>query len=114
MIYCSKCGKEVSENDKHCPYCGFQLKEEAKEEVAKNPDSSDVLGLIAKIFMLASTIICGVGLIPLCWMVPMTVSVWKKHNNYEKIGVGLKICTLLFVNLIAGILLLCRDESDKK
>ena len=26
-MHCRKCGKEIEENSKFCPYCGFDLKE---------------------------------------------------------------------------------------
>ena len=51
-------------------------------------------------------------LIPLAWSIPMTVIVKKKLNNNEPIGIGFKICTLLFVNLISGILLLCMGNNN--
>ena len=43
-------------------------------------------------------------LIPLAWIIPMVV---YYKNNYRTVGIGFKICTLLFVNQIAGILMLC-------
>lgn len=42
----------------------------------------------------------------------MTVSLCRKLKNKEPIGIGFKICMLLFVNMIAGILLLCMKEYD--
>lgn len=50
-------------------------------------------------------------LIPLAWTIPMTVHLKKKLNANQPIGTGFKVCTLLFVNLISGILLLCRNEE---
>lgn len=34
-MFCPKCGKHVYETDNFCRYCGNNLKEEAKEEIAK-------------------------------------------------------------------------------
>ena len=45
----------------------------------------------------------GIGLF---WCVPMFVHYCK--NSYF-VGAGFKICTLLFVNTIAGILMFCDD-----
>lgn len=50
--------------------------------------------------------------LPLAWCIPMTVSVHKKLSNKEPISVALKVCTLIFVNQISGILLLCMDENQ--
>ncbi len=50
--------------------------------------------------------------ISLAWCIPMTISTWRKLQRRENIGVGFKVCTLLFVNLIAGVLLLCMEEEQ--
>ena len=51
-------------------------------------------------------------LIPLAWMIPMTVVLAKKRKNGEKPSVALGVCTLLFVNLISGILILVDHSED--
>lgn len=66
--------------------------------------------LAAFILCLLSTIALGWMVIPLCWLIPMTVNVYKYSKGTKTLGVGFKICTLLFVNTIAGILLLCCDD----
>ena len=40
----------------------------------------------------------------------MTSAYFKKVENNERIGVGFKVCALLFVDMIAGILMLCDDK----
>ncbi|MDO5330518.1 MAG: hypothetical protein Q4F15_03705 [Bacillota bacterium] len=66
--------------------------------------------LAAFILCLISTIAMGWALIPLIWCIPMTVSVYKAYKGEKTLGVGFKVCTLLFVNLIAGILLLVDED----
>lgn len=66
--------------------------------------------LAAFILCLLSTIAMGWMLIPLCWCIPMTVSVYKAYKCEKTLGTGFKICILLFVNLIGGILLLCDND----
>ncbi len=51
-------------------------------------------------------------LIPLAWCIPMTVSVNRKLKNGEPISTALKVCTMLFVSLIAGIMLLCMSDNQ--
>ncbi|MBP3196775.1 MAG: zinc-ribbon domain-containing protein [Butyrivibrio sp.] len=51
--------------------------------------------------------------IPLCWMLPMTIVAFKKMNNNQPLGLGFKICTLIFVNMIAGILMLCMNDENQ-
>lgn len=46
------------------------------------------------------------SLIPLAWAIPMTVHAVKCVNGGKPMGMAFKICTLIFVNLLSGILLL--------
>ncbi len=45
--------------------------------------------------------------LPLCWTIPMTMYYWKAIDNGEKVPTSFKISSLIFVNTIAGILMLC-------
>ena len=49
--------------------------------------------------------------IPLSWMAPMIVHYFKKTRAGEPTTLTFKICTLLFVNLLAGIFMLCFEPS---
>lgn len=103
MKYCSQCGKELLDDAVVCPNCGCQVgyvKSNTTSEV------NSVLATVAKIFMIIGCISSGWAIIPLIWTVPMTIHYWKAIDNNERIGVGFKVCTLLFVNLIAGVLML--------
>lgn len=67
----------------------------------------------AKVFMILACIAgAAFYLIPLAWMLPMTISLFNKAKHGRPISVGFKVCTLLFVNLIAGILLLAMPSDD--
>ena len=65
----------------------------------------------AKVFMIIGTVASVLYLFPLIWTIPMTVSYCNKINSGEKVSIGFKICALIFVNTIAGILMLC-DNND--
>ena len=107
MKYCTHCGKEIHDEAVICTGCGCAVNE------IKTKKSSNGLNSAISIFMIIGTIFSAfLYLIPLAWCIPMTISVNSKINNNEKIGTGLKVCTLLFVNMIAGILLLCRNEDS--
>ena len=105
MKYCTHCGNEVVDEAVICPSCGCKVD---STNVAKS-DDRNVIALVAKIFMILGCIATGWLLIPLIWTIPLTVHVFKKLEKNEPIGTGVKVCSLLFVNLIAGILLLCLD-----
>ena len=109
MRYCSKCGKEVHQEAVICPNCGCSV----EANVKKNANGgNDGLAVAAKIFLILGCIAQGWLLVPLAWCLPITVSICNKMKSGEDVGVGLKVCALLFVNLIGGILLLCRTDKE--
>ena len=76
----------------------------------KRAHQDDTLDIIIKVFMILGCISLGWMIIPLAWCIPMTVITFRKINDGESLDTGLKICTLLFVSLVAGICMLCRDD----
>ena len=55
----------------------------------------------------------AISILSYAWIIPMTVIAFKRLRRRERIGMAFKICTLLFVNLVAGVLLLCLPEEDE-
>lgn len=51
-----------------------------------------------------------IGILPLAWYIPMALNLAKKTEEGEPISTGFKVLILIFVNLIAGILLLCDKD----
>ena len=119
MKYCTNCGSPISETAKFCGNCGVPAAGQTgeAERVYEPPyyengprRRDDGMVTVIKVFLILSCIGLGMFLIPLAWCIPMTVSIFRKLNSGEPIDTGLKVCTLLFVNLIAGILLLCMED----
>ncbi len=106
MKYCTKCGAELLDEAVICPNCGCAV------ENNQNNSERNTLGLIAKVFMIISCVVMGFYLIPLAWCIPMTIEVSNRLKRHEPIGTGLKVCTLIFVNIISGILLLCMNDNN--
>lgn len=127
--YCSTCGAELRAEAVVCTACGCAQNNSQPSANVKREKSE--LKTAAKVFMIFSCLlqvflfltlsiyscvgeevvmfICGfICLIPLAWKLPMTIAYSNKCNG--SIGIGFKICTLLVVSLIAGILMLC-DNS---
>tara|TARA_B100000678_G_scaffold147699_1_gene123304 strand:+ start:389 stop:637 length:249 start_codon:yes stop_codon:yes gene_type:complete len=75
-------------------------------------DSDKTLRLVAFILNLVSTISAGWLIIPLAWMIPMTVISWGIYKGEKRNTVTFGVCTLIFVNLISGILLLVSSKDD--
>jgi len=109
MKYCAKCGAEIMDEAVVCPKCGCLVDNGESKKNASSDNST--LKTIAKVFMIVGTISLGFGLIPLAWCIPMTLSYWRKVENHEPVSLAFKICTLIFVNAVAGILMLCDNED---
>lgn len=109
MKYCRKCGAQIEDDAEFCPNCG----EPVNGNKLSVTQYDSTLAIVIKVFMILDTIALGFFIIPLAWCIPMTVSTFRRLDNNELIGVGFKVCTLLFVGLIPGILLLVLPELDK-
>lgn len=73
---------------------------------------SSTLLVVAKVFMIIGTIALGISILPLAWCIPLTVKFNNKLKQGLPISVGFKIACLLFVNMVAGILMLCDTSSS--
>lgn len=78
-------------------------------EGLKDADPNDVL----LICIIVYTVLAVSTLIPLAWCIPLTVIVFKRTKVGAPISTAMKVCILIFVNIIAGILLLCRKEPPE-
>jgi hypothetical protein len=106
MKFCEKCGKEIADEAVICPGCGCGIAQK------KTDGGKDGLAVAAKIFLIIGCIAQGWLLLPLAWCLPITISACNKMKRGEPVGTGLKICSLLFVSMIGGILLLCRSDEQ--
>lgn len=111
MKYCTKCGAQMVDDAVICVNCGCAV--ETATAPAPSPSSSEasMLKTVAKIFMVLGCVVSGIYLIPLCWTIPMTVHYFKAVKESRPVGLAFKICSLLFVSLVGGILMLC--DNDK-
>lgn len=139
MKYCKNCGAELMDEAVICPNCGTSVEEPAPKNNKLLVAAlvfmcltlvwaliQFVTGLIGIQATIAGYVEAGItqqaaqslayaalvlNIIPLAWGIPMTISVGRKIKNDAPITTAFKVCTLIFVNLIAGILLLCRKED---
>ena len=108
--FCQQCGAEIHDQAILCTKCGCAV---SPEKVGKENGGKDGLAVASKIFLILGCILQGWLLIPLAWCLPITISICGKMKRDEPTGSGLKVCALLFANLIGGILLLCRSDNCK-
>ena len=64
-----------------------------------------VFMIIGAIFMALSTYFIG-----LAWCIPMCIYYFNKVKNGGIIGTGFKVCSMLFVSMIGGILMFCDKD----
>jgi len=124
MKFCSKCGKELQDDAVVCVGCGClvnsnpqpnpQPNQQYGNYILKKEKKYGGLATAAKIFAILGCIGMGWMLLPLAWCLPITISFCNKVSKGEKVGVGLKVCMLLFVSLLGGIFALCMGEPKEK
>ena len=110
MRYCTKCGNQIMDEAIVCPACGCATEHFHNSYAAERKNTSG-LKTAAKVLMIISTVVMGLYIIPLAWCLPMTIIYCNKIKRGEHISTGFKVCSLIFVNTIAGILMLCDTED---
>lgn len=66
---------------------------------------------VAYAFNIVACVFMGFMIFPLAWLIPLTIMSKKVANGSGANSVALGVCTLLFSNLISGILLLVAGDN---
>lgn len=74
-------------------------------------DTDRNLRLVAFIFCILSLVGSCWLIIPLAWMIPISVISWGIYKGTKANTVAFGVCTLIFCSLVAGILLLCSNKD---
>lgn len=74
-------------------------------------DTDRTLRLIAFVLNVIVTVCCGIFIIPLAWMIPMTIRSWGIYKGTKPNTVAFGVCTLIFLSTVSGILLLCSQKN---
>lgn len=107
MRYCTHCGAEINDDAVVCVNCGCPT-----EKGTSKKSNNDTMKTLILVFLILGCIAgAGAFLIPLAWCIPITVAVKNRMDNNEPVSTALKVCTLIFVNIVAGILLLCLNDD---
>ncbi|MEG0015424.1 MAG: DUF2510 domain-containing protein [Gordonibacter sp.] len=91
------------------PVYGQPVYGQAYYPVAQGNDRT--FALIAFIFCLLSTVTVGWLLVPLAWMIPMTVHCWGIYKGEKPNTIAFGVCTLIFLNFVGGICLLVGEKD---
>ena len=87
------------------------MAEELEPKPVNNKNRETML-LVAFIFMILATVGLGIFLIPLAWCIPMTIHCYGCYKNNEKPSIAFGVCSLLFVSLVGGIMLIIAGAMD--
>ena len=107
--FCVHCGAEVNPQAVVCIHCGCSIPK-TNNAANGNADLKEIIKTVIKIFMIIGVVLNAFALIPLIWCIPMYNKVNKYLQGEAELSVGYKVCVLLFVNIVAGILLLIDDS----
>ena len=95
------------------------LKKEIIAEISSNlPQSPELMELVQQLgpdglekIVNGVFIFYGIfTLLPLCWIIPMRKKIVRAMRDGDTLSAGFKICTLIFVNPLVGIILLCSSN----
>ena len=107
--FCVHCGAEIHEEAVVCVKCGRSVAPLNPQTPVKEQD--DTMSTVVKVFLILGCIAQCWCIIPLAWCLPITISIFNSFKEKRPIGTGMKVCALLFVNLVAGICLLCMNDD---
>ena len=70
------------------------------------------LAKAAKVFMIIGMILTGICcyFVGFAWTIPMTVKYLKALKEGRRLSTGFKVCCLIFVSAVGGILMLCDKD----
>ncbi|MCH5171796.1 MAG: hypothetical protein J1F31_03060 [Erysipelotrichales bacterium] len=64
-----------------------------------------------KVLLIISCVALGWMIIPLFWLIPVTVHYFHAVRDHRPVSTAYKVCVLLFINMLAGILMLVDNED---
>ena len=112
MKYCVHCGAEIHDEAIVCVKCGRSIEQNKPVVPQMIYPKDDTMSIVIKVFLILGCISQGWLILPLAWCLPITISIFNSFRDNRPIGTGIKVCSLLFVNMIAGICLLCMHENE--
>lgn len=121
MKYCSYCGTQLNDDAAFCSSCGRATNgaaqgngQTAQIQPQQTAKDNETLKSIINVFLILACVFMGIATfgIALAWCIPMTLRIRERMRTNCPVGIALKVCTLLFVNTVAGILLLVLDDGS--
>ena len=123
MKYCINCGAQLDDFATFCSCCGANPDGGGGGQhpgygprpgggSSAVPVQDSTTATIIKVFLIIGCIIEGAAILPLAWCIPITISIFRSLRSGRTIGTGMKVCVLLLVSRVAGIILLCASDQE--
>ena len=104
MVYCRGCGKEIHETAIMCPHCGFQYKEQQKDE-QKNTGLAKISSFISFILIINwfevwhKDLRTGLWIFSILTIALSAVGLGLKHRGeiFHRISIGIAIATVVML-----------------
>lgn len=120
-MFCPYCATEIPDDAEFCTSCGHAIsvramngnafpKVEYQQAPAKSARHDDTMETLVKVFLVLGCVSIGWTLIPLAWCIPITLKVFNAFRDGTPISTALKVCALIFVSPVAGVILLVMDD----
>lgn len=93
-------------------YQGAYQQQVTPETTYSMTSTDEALRLANFVLCVISCVLGTAAIIPLAWMIPMTVHSWGIYKGKKPNTIPFGVCTLIFVNLIGGILLLVSNKDE--
>ena len=128
--YCKKCGQNNEGYVKEKPIERVELYSQPNnvptytfpQNVYQQPNLNQVncqapkaesgITTAAKVFIIIGAVLMAIStyLIALAWCIPMIIHYFNTVKRGQAVSTGFKVCALLFVSLLGGVLMLCDKE----
>ena len=109
--YCTKCGYQLDLKAKICDNCGCKTDDIKVNQSSTSSSNKSSTRTAANLFVILGAIFYCIYIVPILWIVPLTIAYFKKNKKNEKIGIGFKIAILLLVSVIGGVILLVEEDN---
>ena len=109
---CPSCNAEMPSKFPVCTNCGYSFNSETKLfEFNKSDNDPSPLQIIALVLMILASIVLAFSFffIPLLWCIPMTIYYANNIRKQKSTHIAFKICTILFLGIIPGVIMLFDD-----
>ncbi len=111
-MFCPNCGNQIDERANYCPHCGrcFNAPPPMPSGYYPPTHAQPKSHWFLKLLMVLSCIFGFLSIIGWIWILPMTIHLFNKIERRERLSTAFKVCTILFVSVLAGIIMACSDD----